>query len=89
MPTKVQAVLQLIENSHRRKNSYQSYLRALRACKTLGLTDDEMDLILYQLDYIDAEHKPWTWLQAEIDRNRGIHSSGARLRDRREVGEVA
>jgi hypothetical protein len=56
---KQDAVLTIIQESHRDKGSTASAKRIARACNVLGLTEAERIKVLGYLDFCDAKGEPW------------------------------
>lgn len=56
------AIVELMQESKREKNTRAAYRRIFKALTILGLTPEEGAPVLRYLEYHDAKGQPWAWL---------------------------
>ena len=57
-----QAVLDLVHEAMREKNSKTGYKRTLKAFDAIGLNEKGRARVLYAMGYTDRDGQPWDWL---------------------------
>ncbi len=59
---RMSALVELMQEATKDKNTRTAYIRTQRALKVLGFTPDEGVTALKYLQYLDNNGKPWPWL---------------------------
>lgn len=78
--TKDEALITIIEDAQRQKNSLTSYTRVNRACRALGMTNGETEKVLARLEYHSrSTGQPHDWLADALARKKADRRGHAKL----------
>jgi len=80
MKDKASALIDIIDDAQRDRNTLTSYLRLNRACRALGLTNGETERVLDRLEY-HHEGRPRDFLQRQLDEREAKRKAGGSPND--------
>lgn len=64
---RIDAILALMAEAQRDRNTLAAYKRIHRACRALELTNGETERVLFSLSYHNAGGQPYQWLAKALD----------------------